>query len=976
MSFGAWAPAAAGTLIAVAAVIGLWRSGHRYPGPDWHAWRWFAVTAACWAAGLVLRQAAPGWAAGGAFTVADVPSLLALAALVAGLRELAFSSPGAAGEPPVAGAWLGPGGLATRLADGYVLAAALFLIGWVTLLGADYARWDEAAGTFTLELIHPLTAALVLGWVLSLAVAAGRRAAAPCLALLAVAAADALDVAARVSGRQAGLAAQLLVVAALVLLALVPVAWPVPARWLPWLRLTGRGGAERPGGQRPAVVAGRWATAMLAAVAAVAAALAVIVWALLGSPGFQPVVALVGGSAALVLAARALGLAWQQRDRAASWLQASRQFRELAERTSDAVLVCDRDGVIRYASPAVADYGYSPAALPGVRLADLLHPEDRRGGSQAARDAADGQQPVRFGCRVRAVDGTWRHVQASLSRYREPGGPDGLLVTARDISDQVALRRRVTHLTFHDGLTGLPNRAYIEERARAALGTGGQPPAGRADGAAAGGTTGNGAGMGGAAAGGAAAVGTPAGGAAAAAVGGAAVAGIILLDLDGFTAVNDSAGHSAADLILSQAARRLRAALPPDHTVARWGGDEFAVLIEGGLAAREIAELAHRLAGSIASSAFRVGDRQLSLTASVGVALADGSPPGYLWRNADLAMLRAKDAGGGQVEVYAGAAGLAGGPRFALASEIQRALAEGALSLSYQPVTELATRRVVSAIANVRLARGGPSTAELLTAAEVSGLIVPLGEWVLRQACAEAAQWREAGLDAGVWVRVSPAQAVAPRFAESVLGALSAAGLPAAALTLEAAERDLVDDGGTAMPGLAEVRGHGVRLAVGDFGTDYASLSHLRRRRVDVVTLAGEFVAGLTADAELAKLTEAIVRVGSGLGIEVVAAGISQPGQLTLLRAMGCGLGQGELVAPEAAARDLAALAAPAPAVSAAVPAAPAAAPPAGPAASAPAAPPAGPPGSVPAAPPASAPAGPPVSETPIPHAETKLLSS
>jgi EAL domain-containing protein (putative c-di-GMP-specific phosphodiesterase class I) len=166
--------------------------------------------------------------------------------------------------------------------------------------------------------------------------------------------------------------------------------------------------------------------------------------------------------------------------------------------------------------------------------------------------------------------------------------------------------------------------------------------------------------------------------------------------------------------------------------------------------------------------------------------------------------------------------------------------------------------------------------AELLAAAESSGLIVPLGEWVLREACAQAGQWRQAGLPAGVGLKVSPAQVVAPGFAESVLAALAVSGLPPAALTLEAAERDLVHGGGTALPGLAEVRAHGVRLAIGGFGTDYASLSYLRRRPVDVVTIDPEFVAGLGADAELAKLVEAIVRVGRDLGIEVVAAGITR----------------------------------------------------------------------------------------------------
>lgn len=890
-----WIPAAAGILIAVAAGWSLWSGAEHHQGSLRHAYRWFAAGAGCWAVALATRQAALP-APGGAVTFADVPSLLALAVMAAGLRALTVPADGAPARP----ARYRLSALIVRLADGYLLAAALFLIGWVAIFSTEYASWGEGTGTFAAELIHPLTDLAVLGWLLPLAVTAGRRAALPSLALLTVAAADSLDVGARARAAHPGLAPQLLMLAALAALALAaregwlrPAAAPRLPRMLPAVRAAEREPGSQPPGDRSAA-------AMAAAAAAAAAALAIMAWGLAGSPGPGPVVALVGGSGVVALAVRALGLARQQHGAWRAWREASRQFRELADRTSDAVLLCDLNGSIRYASPAVTEYGYPPEALAGTSLLGLLHPEDRPGGAQAARDALAAGQAGRYPCRVRAADGTWRHVQATVSRYRYLGGPDRLLVTARDVSDQVALRRQVAHLTFHDGLTGLPNRAYVEDRARAALGMGAGPDAAPA--------------------------------------GGPGLAGIILLDLDGFTAVNDSAGHSAGDLILAQAARRLRAVVPPADTVARWGGDEFAVLIEGAAAPREIIDIAQRLADSVSAHPFRVGDRELPLTVSVGVALADGSPPGYLWRDADAAMSRAKDTGGGRVEVHDGEPSAA--PRLALAAELQQALASGRLSLSYDPVVELATGEAVSTVAAVRMSRGGAEVpaADLLAAAESAGLVVPLGEWVLRTACTQASQWRRAGQAAGVWVRVPPAQAIAPGFAASVLAALAASGLPPGALTLELAERDLVHGGGTHPPGVTEVRTHGVRLAIGDFGTDYASLSHLRRRPVDVVRIDPEFVAGLGQDAELAKLVEAIVRVGRDLGIEVVAAGIREPAQLALLRGMGCQFGQGELVGPAAAARGIT----PADGLDAVLPAA----------------------------------AGQSASGTCVPHTETKLLSS
>jgi diguanylate cyclase (GGDEF)-like protein/PAS domain S-box-containing protein len=294
------------------------------------------------------------------------------------------------------------------------------------------------------------------------------------------------------------------------------------------------------------------------------------------------------------------------------------------------VLLCDASGFIRYASQAVTGYGYAPDTLRGTLVADLLHPEERDAGLRALRRAitSKAQRPGHYPCQVRAEDGTWRHVEATVSRYRDAGQPDLVLITARDMSAQVALRRQVTHLTFHDGLTGLPNRAYAEQRAQEVLSQDRDAAA------------------------------------AALAVADPPVPGVILVDIDGFTAVNDARGHTAGDLLLAQVARRLRLAVSPEDTVARWGGDEFAVIAEATVSAVELADIAERLARGVAAMPFPVGDADLTITASVGAALADGSPAAHVWRNAELALARAKAAGGAQVELFGAGldAGISGGP--------------------------------------------------------------------------------------------------------------------------------------------------------------------------------------------------------------------------------------------------------------------------------------------------------------------------
>jgi diguanylate cyclase (GGDEF)-like protein len=436
------------------------------------------------------------------------------------------------------------------------------------------------------------------------------------------------------------------------------------------------------------------------------------------------------------------------------------------------------------------------------------------------------------------------------------------------VSDQVALRQQVTHLTFHDGLTGLPNRAYVEERARDVL----------RDAAL------------------------------------AARTGVIFLDLDRFTAVNDSVGHGAGDLVLAQAARRLRAIVPVHDTVARWGSDEFAVLVEDAGGTQEVAEIAERLAGAVAAEPFPVAGQQIALTASVGVALADVDPPGLVLRNADVAMARAKDAGGDRVEVYAAHMHADVVRRLEIVSDLQKAISNGELTLQFQPIVELATSRVTGAEALVRWWRGGQMVPprEFLDVAEESGLIVPLGEWVLREACAQGAAWRESpgasSWDAGVSVNLSARQITAPSFIARVSAILAETGLPPGALTFEVNERVLVEEDGLIVERLAELHRLGVRMAIDDFGIGYASLAYLRQLPLDIIKIDPSFVAGLGHDDTLTLLTKTVVQVGRDLRLRVIAEGIEQPRQLTALREMGCGYGQGFLMARPMSASGVEAL--------------------------------------------------------------------
>ncbi|MGI5287352.1 EAL domain-containing protein [Nonomuraea polychroma] len=814
---------AAASLLAVS----LRSAGHR---PTAVGARWMGGGAVIWAAGMALRPFTETFVAG----FADMFVLLgtvvtAGGALIAADRKL-------------------PAKVVLRhISDAYLCAASLFLIGWVVQLRHVYAAADPPA--FTLVMLPPMVALLVTCAVIPSVLTS--RSSSWLLGLAGTGVLTAMTVAAlatgvaRLDGGVPPTWTVMLAPVALLLLAAVP--------WAPRVREAG-------------VLAARNVIAMVP-LALVAVAACTLLAHLAGGRAERPVsgVVVVAVSVVLLVLVRLFVVSAANVRLRGLVRLGERQLRELAESSGDVVFLCDYAGVVREIGPGVeVTYGYRPDDLVGGSIFDYIHPEDVPGIQAALRamhldedNAAPGACLI--ACRVRAADGTWRPTESVATRH--VGGDELMLVTTRDISDEEALRNQVAHLTFHDGVTGLPNRAYFEERTREVL-------TGRTSGHVA----------------------------------------VIFLDLDGFTSVNDSVGHASGDYLLGQAARRLRGAVRADDTLARWGGDEFAVLVETGGEAQVAVDLAERLVRAVSQEPFRVADRDVALTASVGVAFTeDDTPAGDLLRNADVAMARSKELGGRRVEVFAAHMHADVVRRLELAADLQRALIEQQFAIEYQPVVDLATSRVTSVEALVRWWRGSVFVPpeQFLGPAEDTGLIVPLSEWILREACREVAAWRASSWDIGLSLNLSARQITAPRFVETVEEALAESGLPASALTLEVIEEMLVEDAEETIKRLSELRALGVRLAIDDFGTGYASLAFLRQLPVDMIKIDPSFVAGLGRDDTLTLLTRTIVRLGHDLGLTVVAEGIERPEQLELLRKMGCTSGQGFLVARPMAARGV-----------------------------------------------------------------------
>jgi diguanylate cyclase (GGDEF)-like protein len=411
----------------------------------------------------------------------------------------------------------------------------------------------------------------------------------------------------------------------------------------------------------------------------------------------------------------------------------------------------------------------------------------------------------------------------------------------------------LSHLALHDGLTGLPNRALVLDRAAQMLARTARQPG--------------------------------------------VTAGALFVDVDGFKHVNDNLGHAAGDALLKVVAERLLATVRDQDTVGRLGGDEFVVLVESPASEAAADMLAERLVAALRHPVeIEPGRSGVTVTASIGVAVGQYSTPDALLRDADLALYAAKAAGRDRYSLFDASMEDDAHGRRMLEADLATALGDEQLYVLYQPIFDLGTARIEGVEALLRWrhpVRGIVGPDEFIPLAEESGLIVPIGRWVLEQACSRAAAWARAGRAIGVSVNVSAFQLGRPDFVEDVRRTLADSGLDPSSLLLEVTETTVMRDIAAAAEDLQRAKDLGVRIAIDDFGTGYASLSHLQRMPVDVLKVDRSFVAALDQDAQNASLLSAIVGLGRSLSIKVLAEGIETAEQLEAVTAIGCEMGQG-----------------------------------------------------------------------------------
>ena len=545
------------------------------------------------------------------------------------------------------------------------------------------------------------------------------------------------------------------------------------------------------------------------------------------------------------------------KDDVATLAMSEARFRSLVQNSSDVILIVEADTTIRYASPSARKVlGLHAKDLVGTKLINHVHPDDRTLANRfflELHESDDGVPGVQD-WRLLRTDGSLCWTENTGTNLLNEPTVGGFVVNTRDVSERRTLQSKLAHQAFHDELTRLANRALFLNRVGHTVA---RVPRGKHPSA------------------------------------------VLFLDLDDFKKVNDSLGHAVGDELLVATASRLTTCVRPGDTIARLGGDEFAVLLEDVDGMADVEIVAERISSAV-SAPFHLNGRDVFVGVSIGIAsMQMGDSPDDVLRNADLAMYFAKSRRKGHFAMYEPSMHNEMLENLELEVDLRGAVERGEFEIEYQPIVNLVTGEVHGAEALLRWkhpTRGYVPPSRFIELAEETGLIIPLGRWVLKEACERAREWRahyRGRRPLQMSVNLSARHFQDASLLDDVRSALSDSGLEPWALTLEITESVLMHRSGATLERLRALKGLGLNLAIDDFGTGYSSLGYLQQFPIDVLKIDRSFVEAVGIESADPVLARAIIALGRTLQIETVAEGIERPEQRDGLRALGCTLGQG-----------------------------------------------------------------------------------
>jgi PAS domain S-box-containing protein len=552
-----------------------------------------------------------------------------------------------------------------------------------------------------------------------------------------------------------------------------------------------------------------------------------------------------------------------------------RLFQLITENAADMIAVIDRNGRRLYNSPAYQTIlGYGPEELAATSSMDQIHPEDRARVLEAAEKARSTGRGERLEYRIRHKDGSWRFIESTASAIRSPEGEtDGLVIVNRDITERRRAEEKLDHLSFHDGLTNLPNRALFLDRLQRAITQARRHSDFRF--------------------------------------------AVLFIDIDEFKVFNDSLGHVAGDALLIQIAQRLTVCLRGadtvsrprlgdtarpllgESTLARPGADEFTVLIEELHDPSDTIRVAERIQQKLAVP-FDLNGQEIVLTVSIGIAFSGnaGAEAQDVLGDAEIAMYRAKSAGKGRCEVFDHAMHAGAIKRLQLETDLRKALELNQFRVYYQPIVSLRSGQIVGfeALSRWQRPEGLVMPGEFITVADETGIILPMNRQLLNDACRQLRAWQalfRSDPPLTLNVNITPKQFAQPELASEIGRILRETGLDPRCVNLEITETIAMADAKRSAVVLSELKALGVNLDIDDFGTGYSSLSRLQGFPVDTLKIDRAFISRIDTDLATHEIVRVIVMLAHGLHLKVVAEGVETQAQVDLLKDIGCELAQG-----------------------------------------------------------------------------------